>query len=181
MSTTANRPGKKSGIGKVILIVTVIIIIVIGVIVNIGRNKDAVSKPAYPTVGQILKTGHFEVTVNKVEVVQSLNTGSVVADITVGDDSKLLVFNVTYKNIDAESRLIADGEIHISYNGKDYNFDRPETILADGYGLFMQHLKPDSAKTFNQVYLLPKEVTGIAYYMPGRAEKEQKIVLGEIK
>ncbi len=180
MSTVTPQPEKKSGIGKIILTV-IAAIIVIGVIVNMVGRKEAISKPAYPTVGQVLKTGHFEVTVNKVEVVQSLNTGSVVADITVDDASKLLVLNVTYKNIEAESRLITDGEIHIRYNGKDYNFDRSETILADGYGLFMEHLKPDSAKTFNQVYLLPREVTGTAYYMPRRAGNDQKIMLGEIK
>lgn len=183
MNTATNQPKKKFGIGKIILIV-IAAIVIIGVIANMGESKDTVStssKPTHPTVGQALKTDYFEVTVNKVDVVSALNTGNELTDLKADDGSKLLVFNVTFKNVDGESRMIIDGQVHINYQGKDYNFDRSESVLADGYGLFMDQINPLTTKSTNLVYRLPKEITGTAYYIPGRADSDEKIVLGEIK
>lgn len=115
------------------------------------------------------------------QVVSSLNTGSELTDIKADDGSKLPVFNVTFKNVDGESWMITDGEVHINYNGKDYNFDRSETVLAEGYGLFMDQINPLTTKSTNLIYRLPKDITGTGYYIPGRADSDEKIVLGEIK
>lgn len=70
MNTATNQPKKKFRIDKIILIL-IAAIVIIGVIANMGESKDTVStsseqaKVILPTVGQVLKTDYFDVTVNR--------------------------------------------------------------------------------------------------------------------
>ena len=104
----------------------------------------------------------------------------------IGTDIKIIttdtiIINVTFKNTDNESRTILDGSVHIKYNGTDYNFDKSEPIMADGWGIFLDQINPLTSKTTKLVYKLPTEITGEAYYNPGRSESNQLIDVGSIK
>jgi hypothetical protein len=195
MNSTAS-PKKKMSTGKKVLI-GVGAFILLGVIANVGKDKDASSpkvasaststtEAAKPVkseigVGQTLKTEYFEITVTKVSTTNKLNTGNEFTDVSAGEGNKFLVLNTTFKNIDDESRMLIDGEIQINYNGKDYKFDKSETIMAEGWGLMLDQLNPLTTKTTKLVYKLPNEVKGVAYYHPGRSDSDDKILLGTIE
>jgi hypothetical protein len=133
-------------------------------------------------VGQVLKTDYFDVTVNKVSITQKIKDPSgLEMHVTAEPGTKLLVLNVTFKNNDSESRMAMDGSVHFNYGGKDYNFDNSETLMIDGYGLFLDQLNPLISKTTNLVYKIPAEVSGEAYYNPGRADGDERIILGNIQ
>lgn len=195
MNTTVNQPQpkKKLGIGKIILIV-IGAFFVLGVIANLGGDKKAASAEGQSNtsaigsnaakeiaVGQTLQTQYFAVMVSKVSVVNKVNTDNQFSDLKSEPGTKYLILDVTFKNTDSESRMLTDGEVHITYNGKDYNFDKSETIMAEGYGLFLDQINPLTQKSTKLVYKLPEEINGVAYYNPGRASGDELISLGNIK
>ena len=145
-----------------------------------GTNSAPTSNTV--AVGQPLKTDYFDVTVNKVSTTQTIKDPSGLGmHVKADPGTKLLVLNVTFKNTDSESRMAMDGSVHFNYGGKDYNFDNSETLMIDGYGLFLDQLNPLISKTTNLVYKIPAEVNGEAYYNPGRADSDERISLGNIQ
>lgn len=193
--TTA--PKKKMGLGKKILI-GIGILFAIGVIANLSKDKDSKASnvatsasgqtetkadgtASYPTLGQTLKTRYFEVTITKAGLTNKLNTGNEFTDEKAGEGNQFLVMQTTFKNIDNESRMLTDGSVFINYNGKDYEFDKSETVMAEGYGLFLDQINPLTSKTTKLVYKIPAEIKGPAYYKPGRADDDQRIFLGNLQ
>ena len=118
---------------------------------------------------------------NKVGIQKSVNTGNEFANLKAEPGNKYLVMNTTFKNTDSESRMLMDGEILINYNGKDYTFDKSETVMLEGWGLLLDQINPLTSKTTNIVYKIPEELKGVAYYKPGRAGSNDIIELGNIK
>ena len=198
---TVQSPKKKMSAGKKVLIGVGILIFLI-VIANSGKDKknSTDSSPvaatsssietttpatsATPTavgIGQTLKTDYFEVTVSKAGLTSKLNTGNTYTDESAGQGNQFLVINTTFKNIDNESRMITDGSVFVNYNGKDYEFDKSETIMAEGFGLMLDQINPLTSKTTKLVYKLPAEIKGPAYYKPGRAGDDERIFLGDLK
>jgi len=181
-------PKKKNSIGKIILIV-IGALFVLGIIANLGKSENATaetaSAPASSSsstvgIGQTLKTDYFDVTVNGVKTVKKISDPGGFMNTNAEAGNKFLVIDVTFKNTDNESRMVLDGDLHINYNGKDYNYDKAETLMIDGYGLFLDQLNPLVSKTTKLVYKIPEEVTGNAYYAPARADSDDKIDLGNI-
>ena len=76
--------------------------------------------------------------------------------------------------------MLTDGSVWVNYNGKDYEFDKSETIMAEGYGLLLDQINPLTSKTTNLVYKIPAEVKGEAYWQPGRASDDERILLGKL-
>lgn len=193
---TSQIPKKKMGFGKKILIGLVILIAII-IIANTGKDTKSGSDTSNPSssattetstnstpaigIGQTLKTDYFEVTVSKAGLTNKLNTGNEYTDEAAGQGNQFLVINTTFKNIDNESRMITDGSVFINYNGKDYEFDKSETIMAEGFGLMLDQINPLTSKTTKLVYKLPAEIKGPAYYKPGRASENERIFLGDLK
>lgn len=131
-------------------------------------------------VGDVLKTKYFEITVNKVDIEDRVNTGNSYLDLQPEKGTTYLIINATFKNIDNESRMLEDGSVWINYNGKDYEFDKSEMIMAEGWGLMLEQINPLTSKTTNLVYKVPTEIKGSAYWQPGRADKEERILLGAL-
>lgn len=77
--------------------------------------------------------------------------------------------------------MLIDGELLINYNGKDYTFDKAETILAEGYGLLLEQINPLTTKKTKLVYKVPSELRGSIFWKPGRARSDEIILLGDIK
>jgi hypothetical protein len=193
---TTQTPKKKMSLGKKLLI-GVGVIILIGVIANAGKDKkngsdnsstttnssSETTTPAATTIGigQTLKTDYFDVTITKAGLTSKLSTGNEFSDEVAGEGNQFLVLTTTFKNVDNESRMITDGSVFISYNGKDYEFDKSETVMAEGFGLFLDQINPLTSKTTKLVYKLPAEIKGPAYYKPGRADENERIFLGDLK
>ena len=131
-------------------------------------------------IGDKLITEYFEVTVNRVKLLKSVNTGNTFSNLHKEDGIQYLIINVTFKNIDSESRMMTDGDLFIVYNGKSYTYDQSETVLADGWGT-MKQINPLIKFTTRIVYKVPTEISGRVAWMPGRSDKNSCIFLGEIR
>jgi hypothetical protein len=181
---------KNGSISKGVKIVVTVIISLI-VLTQLGKDKRTGSannvssvSSAEPVkeigIGQVLKTDYFDITVNKVSLVDKVNTGNEFSDLKPESGNNYLIINASFKNIDNESRMLVDGSVWINYNGKDYEFDKSETIMADGFGLLLDQINPLVSKTTNLVYKIPSEIKGNAYWQPGRANDDQRILLGKL-
>ena len=185
-------PKAKMGLDKKVLI-GLAILVVIGVISNMGKDKKDNSSvqnssetkkeesKSYPTIGQTLKTDYFDVTVNKAGLSKKINTGNEFLDKAAEEGNQFLIINTTFKNTDKESRMITEGTVYITYNGKEYEFDKSETIIAEGWGLMLDQINPLTKKTTNLVYKIPEEIKGPATFKPGRSDNDQRISLGDLK
>lgn len=143
-----------------------------------SKTEKTTETNNYSKVGETVKDDYFDVTVNSVDVVNSKKINDF-EELKAEKDVKYLIINVTFKNTDKESRMVVDGSVFIDYNGTKYEYDHTETILEDGWGLFLDQLNPLTAKTTNIVYKIPAEITGDATYKPGRGSSE--FYLGTIK
>ena len=131
-------------------------------------------------IGEPLKSKYFDVTVNGVGSFGAIQYNSY-SKLPKEEGYFYLVLNTTFKNMDSESRMIIDGEILINYNGKEYKFDHSETVVEEGWGTLLDQINPLTSKTTNIVYKIPSEISGPAYYRPGRADSKSLISLGNIE
>ena len=131
-------------------------------------------------VGDILQTRYFNVTINKVSISDRINVGNEFLDVQPQQGNLFLIMNTTFKNIDNESRMIEDGIVYITYNGKEYTFDSPEPLMLEGWGLFFDQINPLTTTTTNLVYKIPAEIKGPTYYNPGRSSDKDLIFLGNL-
>ena len=139
------------------------------------NNKKATA------IGEVLHTRYFDITVHKASVASRVDTGNQFADLKPEQDNLYLIIKTKFKNIDNESRMIIDGTVWIIHNGKNYEYDKSETIMLDGWGIFLDQINPLITKTTNLVYKIPREIKGPVYWRPGRTDKNDIIYLGRIK
>jgi Domain of unknown function (DUF4352) len=130
------------------------------------------------SVGQVGKTDYFEIIVNKVEINERVRTGNQFANLKAEPGNTYLIFNITFKNVDNESRMFTEGDVLINYNGKEYTFDHPETVMLEGWGTFLDQINPLTSKTTNLVYKIPSEITGNIFWRPGRNSSDVVFFLG---
>lgn len=150
---------------------------------NVEKNQKAegeIKPPKSVNVGDILQTRYFNVTINKVSISDRINVGNEFLDVQPQQGNLFLIMNTTFKNIDNESRMIEDGIVYITYNGKEYTFDLPEPLMLEGWGLFFDQINPLTTTTTNLVYKIPAEIKGPAYYNPGRSSDKDLIFLGNL-
>ncbi len=131
-------------------------------------------------VGEILHTDYFDIAVNKVSLQDRVNTGNEFADLNPEQGTMYLIINASFKNTDNESRMLMDGSVWINYNGRDYEFDKSEMVMLEGWGLMLDQINPLTTKTTNLVYKIPAEIKGDAFWQPGRAGSDERIALGSL-
>jgi hypothetical protein len=131
-------------------------------------------------VGDVLATDYFAIKVNSATLNKRVWTGDDFTSLKQEQGIEYLIVDVTFKNIDSESRMIIDGSVFIQYGGKMYEYDKSETILADGWGLLLDQINPLTTKRTKLVYKLPSEISGPAYYRPGRNSNDNQIFLGNL-
>jgi hypothetical protein len=145
------------------------------------QTEQKTEAPKGLGIGETLHTDYFDITVNKVSLEDRVNTGNEFADLKPEQGNLYLIINASFKNTDKESRMLMDGSVWINYNGKNYEFDKAETVMLEGWGLLLDQINPLTTKTTNLVYKIPAEIKGDAYWQPGRADSDQKILLGNLK
>jgi hypothetical protein len=183
-----NQPKQKTKWWKIVLGVFVLLII-IGSLLPESKTRDGNEKQDTRetivaegvALGQTLVTPYFDVVINSARVEDRVRTGNQFSDLKPESGNRYLIMNVSYKNTDSESRMITDGILYIEYNGKQYKFDHSENVMAEGWGIFLDQINPLTLKTTNLVYKIPAEITGPAYFQPGRSSKNQFISIGEIE
>lgn len=127
-----------------------------------------------------LRTEYFDIVASKVKAKTKLIPGWPYDNVLAGKDEMFVVFRATFKNIDNESRMVEAGQLLINYNGKDYQFDEPETINVPGFGLFLDQINPLITKRTTLVYKMPANIKGDLYWHPGRTKDNEVIFLGKL-
>ena len=173
-----------------ILSVAVIIVFTFFALASINgsrNNADSASapdtekkKPETVKLGGLLHTEYFDVTAHSMTITKEIKTGDEFADLKPEEGVKYLVINATFKNTDKERRMIMDGSLWITYNGKEYEYDNAETFMVEGWGTTLENLNPLMSKTTNIVYKLPEEISGPVQWQPGRANRSDVIELIDI-
>lgn len=146
-----------------------------------AETEQKTQEPTGVSVGQVLHTDYFDITVNSVSLEDRVRTGNQFADKKPEPGNMYLIIDASFKNTDNESRMLADGSVWINYNGKDYEFDKSETIMLEGWGLLLDQINPLTSKRTKLVYKIPAEIKGPAYWQPGRASSDEKIALGNLE
>jgi len=148
----------------------------------------------FVNIGEVLKTDHFEVTVNSVKIEDSVNTGDEFRNLDPIKGKLYLIINTSFKNISNESEKpyylkpqITAGSVWIENNGKKYEFDKDVDFGGDtrfsnnkGWGLWFYSLNPLQSEITNLVYKIPSEIKGDVYWVPTCADIDQKILLGSL-
>jgi hypothetical protein len=119
------------------------------------QTEQKTEAPKGVGIGETLHTDYFDIIVNKVSLEDRVNTGNKFADLKPEQGNLYLI--------------------------KNYQFDKAETIMLEGWGLLFDQINPLTTKTTNLVYKIPAEIKGPAYWQPGRAKKSQKIFLGNLE
>jgi hypothetical protein len=166
--------------GKKLLIAIVSVIILFTVIGSFSKTEKQKTEKVQIGINQVLHTNYFDVTVNDVKVVSSVNTGNEFVNLPHEKGMGYLIVNTTFKNTDTESRMLTDGSVFINYNGKEYKFDKTETIMLEGWGASLKQINPLTSITTNLVYKIPAEIRGVMHYLPGRSDNDVRIYIGEI-
>lgn len=124
------------------------------------------------------KIDHFEVTLYSCSVKSHLGLKNKSAEPKSAGDSEFLILDVSFKNVDTESRMPLAGSVFINYNGKRYQFDNPETIWQDGWDLRFGKINPLLTERTKLVYKIPLHMRGDAEWIPGRNQTNVKLTCG---
>ena len=144
-------------------------------------EKKPERKVVFKELGEPLYTDYFEVTINKYTIMDSVETGNMFVRLKREEGSQYLILHTSFKNIDSESRSIFDGNLVIFYNDKPYVYDVSESLLLDGWGIYISHrVNPLTTYKTKIIYKIPKDIKGNAYYYPSRNNDKGAIYLGEI-
>ena len=155
------------------VILGIVAVLIIISIYNNGKSKESrqsVSSTNAPTVhvklGEVFKSEYFDIIVNSMRLANKVDTGNQFSDLKPEDGSKYLIMNVTFKNTSDTDRIIFDGTLYIESGTKEYSIGNSETILADGWGLFLTKLNPLLSKKTNLVYKVSGDMHGIVLWKP---------------
>lgn len=132
-----------------------------------------------PGLGDIVRAGYFDVKVNSIAIKDRVSTGNEFADLKPEEGTKYLIMSVTFKNVANEPGTLFDGTLSVNSGTQVYKIDQSETIMLDGWGLFLDRLNPLVSKTTKLVYKLGSEMKGMAYWQPTGAD--QTFFIGNIK
>lgn len=146
-----------------------------------NQKEKAETKNTIVENGNVLHTEYFDVSIEKVEIRDMVDTGNEYTNLPKEPGNRYLLMKVTFKNTSDESRMITNGTVWIDYNGKRYEFDNPETIMADGWGLLLDQINPLVTKTTKLAYKIPEEIKGDFYFQPGRSNDDELIYLGNVQ
>ena len=149
-----------------------------------GTNKRGIDKQDrtrwLPTVGDKLITSYFEIKLNKVWIDNKIKTGNIVSDVDAGEANLFVILDVSFKNIDNESRMIRKGALFVDCNNKMYKFEKSETIMAEGWSILLELISPLITETTKIVYKIPAEMNGPVYWEPGRNIKGTRFYCGNL-
>lgn len=150
-----------------------ILLVVIAVATDNGKEtaevKSMSTAEKITHKGETLHTEFFDITVNKASIQDDVRTGNEFADLPKEAGNKYVVILLTLKNTNTESRLMLDGVLKCENNGKEYKYEQPELVAADGFGM-TDNINPGVTKTTKVVYKVPADIKGSFWYEPGRGE-----------
>jgi hypothetical protein len=132
------------------------------------EQELVVSNYKGPVIGDIVKTEYFEVTVNSASFQAWVGDGNF--PVYPGPGNKFLVIHVTYVNSDNEARVLMGGEVVVRVDDKEFLFDAPEVVFAEGYIAF-DSLNPMVTRKGNVVFKVSEGLKGEIFYKPARSSE----------
>lgn len=112
----------------------------------------------YYRIGEELEFGKIAVTLEKAELKSSVITGNRFADKKKEEGSQYLILSIKYKNITNQTvKLIDKGFVYVLVNNEVYKYDKPETILKDGWYFLARELPPMITFKTKLVFKIPDE------------------------
>lgn len=140
----------------------------------------ASSQSAVGRIGDAVHGRYFSYTVNSVQLLDRVDTGNEFADLERSEGNQYMVLDVTIRNTDTESRMLFDGSIWVNVDGKNYNFDKTEMVMLEGWGSNLDSINPMVTKETKLVWKIPNGISGDAYWQPGREDSDFRISLGSL-
>lgn len=119
--------------------------------------------------------GYFDVTIKSCSVTNGPVTGNSYTEPDDWPDSRFVVIDADFKNIDQEGRLPSEGSLIIKHNGRELKYDSTETIMQKGYGIYFKSVNPLITMPTKIVYRIPNEVSGEVSWEPGRNPDNRKL------
>ncbi len=124
--------------------------------------------------------GYFEISTDKAYATNKVGTGNSFVEPKTWEGSRFFVVNASFKNLDTESRLPAEGSLLVNYNGKDYVFDTVEPIMLEGYNIWFRGVNPLITMKTKIVYRIPNEIEGEVFWRPGRNSSGTRLWVGRV-
>ena len=143
-------------------------------------SESPKEKITFANIGDKITTEYFEITLNKAYIDTKIETGNMFADKKEEEGIKYLILDITFKNIDTESRLFLSGSVFINYNGNVYQYDKAETILEKGWGTLFDQINPLILQSTKLVYKIPSEIAGQVFWEPARNVNRKAFFCGRI-
>jgi hypothetical protein len=144
---------------------------------NEAEQQASVTAERVVKVKDTLHTRYFDVKVESVEITPGIEIPSAYISIMAGEGNMFVILRVVFTNTDTETRAAEEGVLFVRQNGKQYSFEKTETIMAPGWGLFFDPINPLMSQTTNIIYKIPNSVKGEILWQPGRAEAEELIFI----
>jgi hypothetical protein len=153
-----------------------------GVAAGMGPNALFGETYAYYVLDRPKKAniGYFSITADKSTYGPTVGTGNKYSEPEHWEGSRFFIVDASFKNLDTESRLPAEGSLYITYNGKEYEFDTTEAVMSKGYNIWFKSVNPLITMKTKIVYRIPEEIHGDVYWKPGRNPKGVKLFAGNI-
>lgn len=126
------------------------------------------------------RIGHFEVSSSQCRESDTVGTKNKYAEPEQWDGSRFYIVDASFKNLDTESRLPAEGELVIKSNGIEYTFDGTESLMLKGYGIYFKSINPLLTMKTKIVYRIPNEISGPVFWRPGRNSDGVKLWCGNL-
>jgi len=123
-------------------------------------------------IGDVVQNKSFAYRVNGIQF--SNRVGNLFIGQDAGEGNKFLIIDVEIKNIDTESRMIDEGEVRTSYNGKWLKFESPEPVLSDDFITF-DVLNPLISVRGKVAFKVPAQLEGPFYWIPPRTNGRIKL------
>lgn len=122
-------------------------------------------------VGEVSVSDYFETRIEHVMLAPYVKTKNRAFNIDGEQGIVFLIMEAAFKNIDTESRMIAEGVVLLKNGDKTYTFDKSEMIMLDGWSLKLDQINPLTTFRTRLVYKVPNNFEGKLYYQPGRGAK----------
>ncbi len=108
-------------------------------------------------IGEPYVTNNFEVTVSGIKSVDSQNIDAITS-LEKEEGVKYLIISVSAKNIANESKsLLSAGKLILGDGEDKIEIANDETLLSEGYGVFLEEVNPKISKKTKLVYKIPAE------------------------
>ena len=124
------------------------------------------SKTQVAPIGSTLHAGDFAVTIESAIWKDRVIIGNEFSNIRPEKGVHFLILDMTFKNLGNEPSYLLDGTLYIANPSRTFTLDTSETILQDGWGIFLDKVNPLVSKHTKLVYKISDEIKGTVSWLP---------------